>query len=90
MLVAAKLVRNNKVVSDGLLFKETGERYRVSVDHHSFVGETLAIVDGPLTYFDDDVYLVELLNPPRTNTTRLPIFNSMSGYTHEYVTISLH
>jgi hypothetical protein len=66
MLVAAKLLRGGRTVSDGIQF--TGKIYRVSEEHHYWVGPELAVVAGPLLEFSKlgahDVYTVELCSPP--------------------------
>jgi hypothetical protein len=66
MLVTAKLLRGGRTVSDGIQF--TGKIYRVSEEHHYWVGPELAVVAGPLKEFSKlgahDVYTVELCSPP--------------------------
>jgi hypothetical protein len=87
MLVTAKLVRDGKTVSDGILFKDTGHVYTVSKEHQDFLGPELVVVAGPHTDFSIigqlDVYTVELLSPPSGPiSANLPFFNSSGWWQH--------
>lgn len=85
MFVTAKLVRNGRVVSDNILFKH---EYIVATDHHDLVGNKVYVIAGPHKDFDeDDVYTVELLNPPIGCS--LPFFNSKYNSLWEHVKICI-